>query len=535
MVDFPKPDLAVASRPLAYAPDLTVARQPVAGAPPRVAAGGCVGWAPAVRSAAPRLCQVAPAAPAAPAKASEADRAYARIKVLLNDSDGDVTHADLMEIGEIFAGLPAGVAREVFDRLSAQELSTWQRELHSGAWFGFGGLSLEERRGLMETLARKLSGEQLAKLAASVCDYEDKVALGEAVAQYGSNATKLAFIKAMAPRTVEGESSRLEAHIGVSEMRRGDPDAIAVGAVLASLSGRNFNVAFYALDDAQVVSVMQAAAGERFINVSIGQGAGSMHADHEPSLLVAIVKAAAGAYSPDVKAKVFAAAAKPLKEIKEAGSFGIIALDKKADAMVVSDAMTELLLSDTERICSWLSEQVDSYGKAYSVYAHVMIDQGRADVLGSVIGTIQRGAGGAGDPIARFESEEPGTTGQRHHALAKTLGYVTGGTIVGIRRKTDDIKAQAEEVAKIFDFALDLVPIPGPDVTKTITKTFAKEAAEAAIEAEVDALRSGNRELEEVMLDLAFPRTADGARYTGPADTPFKTSCNDVITRNRDS
>ncbi len=135
---------------------------------------------------------------------AEVDAAARRIRELLDESGtfGDVTHDELNQINDIIEGLNRVETRAVFDLLTDAELGHWGDEINSGAWFGAGGLSGDEKRELLDTIADRLDSRQLVEFSEKVLrSREDTLRLAESIGRKSSDYTTDAFIAVMTTPT----------------------------------------------------------------------------------------------------------------------------------------------------------------------------------------------------------------------------------------------------------------------------------------------------------------------------------------------
>lgn len=459
---------------------------------------------------------------------SSVDQATQTIQNNLDQSGlfGDVSHDELRGVTREFQNLSGADARQVFDNLTDDQLRTWAEEMNSGAWFGAGGLSAGEKTDLFNALAERLSGAQLAEFSSHL-GRDDAIALGQAVAGRATADTKVDYVQAMAGRTSEGERTRIDSGFGYANTTREDPDARAVGEVLASL-GNNpsaFNRAVGALSDSQLSAVMASAARETMFS---SQGAHSV--DYDPQLLTRIIDAAGASGDVGVKARVFEAGAAQLDEINKSGAFNIPYIDKADDARQVGDALTRLLNSDVNGIVGELQAQVDPTGESLAVHAKHLLENGQEAQVRSYIQQLQHGNDGRGDAYQRFGATTP-VDGQPTYLTARNLGYYAGATGAAINSITDDRNKQAELLKNVFGTGFGAVG--AINTPAGVIASVGNGLTSQAIMSIYDQIKEGDKDLKTALYELAIPSDGNGRLYNGPARTDFNAAYSVVPELNR--
>lgn len=468
------------------------------------------------------------------------DEATKRIHELLDQSGflADVTHDELVEINDVLRALNPAETSAVFDAISEADMETWGKEINSGGWFGTGGLSGDEKRGLMDMLAERLDGEQLVRFSDALGNRDDTVALARAVAEHADDTTKVDYIGALADRTNTGDDSRLSTSFGVSTVTDEDPEALAVGLVLASLKNdsTSFTAAIAQLDDGvgdasdpaqgQLASVLKTAASASLTSTASSSSV-STTVGFDPDLLVGIIDAAATCNDPGVKARIFAGAAEQLEEIQDSGNLLVPNINQRQDAGQVMDAMTRLLTSDTCGVMGELETQYDRDGASVSAYAEEMVAQDKAAELGEIIVALQRGNDRQGDPMARFGVTAPGTNGGSRYPNAESLGYFVGAIQVGIAAHTTDRTDQANVLKNIFGTVAGAVGAHDP--VSGAVASIANGLTSAIVDEWCRKVESGGEDLRSAIRALAYPRGAGGQLYTGPAENSYDATVGRVI------
>ena len=461
----------------------------------------------------------------------DVDQATRAIETKLDDSGwfDDVTHDELRDINKIIQDLSPADARAVFDKLKADgKLDKWVDEMNSGGWFGSGGLSASEKGELFNALANRLSGSQLAEFSSHL-DHDGIVALGQAVASHGRSDIAVEYVQAMASRTTEGEHTRSDGGLFHSSVTTEDPEARAIGEVLATLRGHDFNQAIKSLDANQLAAVMATASGSK-LNTTSSMGGSSTTVDYDPKLLTQIIDNAANSIDPAVKATVFQAASAQLKEIRDAGNVMVPYIGKGDDTRAVTDAMTRLLRSDTTGIIGQLEDHLDRDGVSLIPYTTEMVAQGRSKELGEIITDLQLGNDRKGDAVSRFEQAQAGTTGQPYYANAQSLGYFVGAVQVGLAENSASAKDTGDMLKTIFGVVTGAggAANPGAGVAGAVLNGLTT----ATVDAVVKSVENGNKDIRAALRELAFPHASDGSLYRGPAEGAYDEAVGRVIDAN---
>ena len=461
----------------------------------------------------------------------DVNQATQAIQTRLDDSGwfDDVTHDELREISNILQELSPADARQVYDNLKADgKLDKWVSEMNSGGWFGTGGLSASEKTDLFNSLANRLSGEQLADFSGHL-DHDGVVALGQSVASHGRSDIAVDYVKALSSRTTEGGHTRSDNSLFVNRAITEDPEARAIGEVLATLRGHDFNQAVTSLTPAQLTAVMKTASGSNLTTTS-GMRGSSTAVDYDPRLLTQIIDNAAKSIDPAVKATVFQAASAQLKEISDAGNVMVPYLGKDADARAITDAMTRLLRSDTTAIMHELEDNLDRDGASLIPYTTAMVDQNRSAELGEIITDLQLGNDRRTGAVERFEQTIPGTTGQPYYANAQALGYFVGAVQVGLAENSASAKDTGDLLKNIFGIVTGAggAANPGAGVAGAVLNGLSA----VTVDRVVKSVENGNKDIRTALRELAFPHDSQGGLYRGPAEGAYDEAVGRVIDAN---
>lgn len=422
-------------------------------------------------------------------------------------------NSHLKETVNDFRNLTADERNQVVSDLSDADLQELADDVNASGIGGANGLSADEKRDLFNTLAQGLDGEQLGRLAQAFDDRGDVMALGQAVAQHADSATKIDFIKEMAPRTADQDydSGILG---GGSWSEGGDKEAEAILDVLSSMGNdpAGFNQAVGALDESALHAVAQAG-----INQTTQYSESSVTVTHDPKQLTALLDAAAKSSDPAVKARVFDAGAAALQNLRDNTKFPVIGIGADADARQITDKLTTLLNSDVRGITHELHEH-DQYGKALSTYTSEVLRTGAGgqEVLGKQLAQLQ-GAGTGLSPIEFMEQQAPGTRGTPYYRNAESLGYFTGAMRAGLDAQNADASASGTIIKGILGAAISALSLGrASGSVGFLTSTI--------VDAAVNGANGDRTQLGQALQDLAVPVDAEGRRYQGPALDTFKTA-----------
>lgn len=421
-------------------------------------------------------------------------------------TDWDVSHGDLVENNEVIAGLEPAERNQVISELSDDELNTWADEIHGT----LGDLSASERQGLFNDLAEGLDAQQLARMTRAFEGHDESIAeLGRAIGDHAPASVRVDYVREMATATNSGEDSRTDRHllgIGGSTTHTGDPQARAVGEVLASLSGdpASFDRAIAALNDDQLESVLEAAAGETMTTSppisSGGPGAtgGAITVDYDPDLLASIVNTAASSTDAGTKARVFGGAADQLADIRDAGGLLTPYIGQDEDVRQVTDALTTLLDSDPNGIVTQLRTDVDPSGSAMVAYTGGLLASGQTDTIRNTIVRLQQGNDGSGNAFDNFSDP----------VVARNLGYFVGGTAAAINDVTSNREDQANLLKNIFGAGFGAAGAANP--AAGVIASVGNGLTAQTIDSIVSDVADGDKELKQALYELGIPRDASG-------------------------
>ena len=413
-------------------------------------------------------------------------------------TDWDVSHGDLIENNSVIAGLTPEQRNEVIKTLTNEQLDKWADEINGS----LGDLSASERQELFNSLAEGLDADQLVRVTAAFEGHDDSIAaLGQAIGDRAPATVRVGYVEKMAARTDSGDSHRLDTGIGYANSTHADPEAIAVGHVLASLGDdpASFDRAISALSDSQLESVLKSAAGGSMTTVVSGHGPGSTSVNYDPQLLADIVNAAARSGDTAVKARVFEAAASELQDIQDAGGLLTPYVGQSDDVATVTNALSNLLGSDPNGIVTALRTSADPSGQAMVSYTRGLLDSGQEDKVRDTILRLQQGNDGRNNAYDAFKDP----------VVSRNLGYFTGATAAAINDITSDREAQADMLKNIFGTGFGAAGAANP--VSGVIASVGNGITAQTIDSIVDAVADGDKQLKMALFELGIPRDASGA------------------------
>lgn len=308
------------------------------------------------------------------------DAAVARVRSNLeeNFSDWDVTESELKDNNRALRELLPDERNEAIGRLSEDELQHWADETTGLN----GALNADDRRDLLNMLARDLDAQQLARIAGAFGARDT----ADALSGHGSSQQKLEFIGAL-----QGDARadlQSKPGLGVTTSSYGNENARAIAQVLASLkgSGPAFSQAVEGLEQAgKLDDVMKVAAGQSTMTVSGSVSSTFFDNKHLQDIL-------AGASTLpvdelDLRTAVFKAAAPQLAAMQ--GATGVTADPAGYNAAVAqgtADAMGKILTRDQAVATGLLDIPV----KPAAVSMHQNIEDAQAHKFPQDLGWFKR-------------------------------------------------------------------------------------------------------------------------------------------------
>ena len=423
--------------------------------------------------------------------------------------DWDVSRGDLLENNRTLEGLTPAQRNEVIGQLSDGDLGKWADEINGS----LGSLDASEREALFRSLADGLDAGQLARVTRAFDGHDGSIGeLGSAIATNAPASVRADYVREMASATNSGDKLQGDVGFGSSTVTDGDPEARAVGTVLASLgnSPAEFDRAIAALNDDQLESVMETAAGGSLSTFASPGGAGATTTvDYDPRALAAIVNAAAGSGDASTKARVFAAAGEQLGEIKDAGGLLTPYVGQTDDIRVATDAMTNLLRTDPNGITTQLRTGANPSGASMVAYTAGLMETGQTEVARDLIVRLQQGNDGTGNASQNFTDP----------VVARNLGYFTGATAAAINDVTSDRQDQANLLKNIFGAGFGAAGAANP--VAGVIASVGNGITAQTIDSITSDVADGDKALKQAIFELGIPRDTSGRiddRGTGYTD-----------------
>ena len=470
-----------------------------------------------------------PAAP--PVSASKVDDAVSRIKDLTGDDGflGTGRNDHMHEARDILSGktgLSQAEVDQVVAKLSNDDLSALADDINAGGIFGHQGLNADEKKDLFNALAGSLDGAQLARLSSAFGGREDVIALGDSVGRFGTNATKVEYVQAMAGRTTDQLNGDVNNYGSYSNIQFSDPDALAVGKAIAGLKGdaASVDAAINSLSDAQLRAVIQSGAERETHNV-VSMGGASISGSYQADTLAGVLDAVATSGNADLKARVFAEGGKVLGEVAGSDSLFAPNVTAKEEAGQIRDSLQRIIDSDTVGVVRSL-ETNDRYGAALTNYVKETLAKGESGqkTIGEEIARLQRGNDLSGNALDRINQ-----SGSDYYQNAQSMGYFAGATQAAVSKLVSDQKGQAEVVGNIFKAAVGLATKGLDPVSSAGLGLY----TDAAVKEAVDAFASGTSSLRDTFYELSFPRDPTTNKpYEGPAERDYDSALNRVLAAN---
>jgi hypothetical protein len=427
--------------------------------------------------------------------------------------DWDVTHGDLRNIENTFRNLNAEEANQVFERLADGDIQKWVGELNGLN----GSYSREEKQRLFAELAGKLNGANLARLTRTLGDDGfDAGDLGRAIGQNSPAPTKVDFVRNLA---------------SAAETNRGAAEAVA--EVISGLQNNPaaLDGALGSLSDAQLQKLMENISVNGYsVNSPYG---GAYTIEYKGELLAKMLDAVSKSNNPDVKARVFNAAALRLKAIADAPNLlpATAIIGKSDTAGRIRDSLTNILNSDTVGIMTSLEHNARN-GEGITAYVKSMLAGGKTAELGSFVARLAKGNDLTGDPLGRFGTQVRGTDGNPHFQNAQVLGYFAGALFAGAKQITGDRTKQADLLKNIFGTIAGATGAANP--ASGVVSSVLNGLTQAIVNEVTDGLNKGTMDMQEAIEKLLFPRNPQtGALYEGAAEADFDSAFSRVVLRNQ--
>lgn len=455
--------------------------------------------------------------------ADKVDNAVSQIQDLTREDGllGTSRNANMHSVADTIGDLSPAELDATVSKLSDADLKGLAEDINAGGVLGAQGLSADEKRDVFNDLAAGLSGPQLGRVSEAFANREDVTALADAVATFATPEAKAGYVQALASRTTDGLDGQVERSlfgIGGSVTQKSDPEALAVGKVLGSLSGVHFDTAVSSLSKAELAGVMKSSAELTTYQSPTGARASGYDVD----TLTGVLNAAATSQNASVKAGVFAQGGALLGEIANANSAFSVNSTAADEAAKVRDSLKGLLDTDVTGVVRQL-ETADRYGGAMTSFLTETLKQGKPGeaIVGGYIAKLQTGNALNENPITRLETQVGG-----YHRNAQDLGYFSGATQAAVDKVAASDKAKAEMVGGIFKSAVGLATGSAGPVAGAAIGMY----TDALVKDGVAAYAAGTVSLKSTFFELSFPHDpVTKAPYEGRAEGDYDTALGRVL------
>lgn len=468
------------------------------------------------------------AGPVSPQERATVDGAVSHIRHELSDQGflGHDRNDHMRDIARTLNALTPQERDAAVSQLSDGDLKSLAGNVDHGGIGGLQGLDNGEKRDLFNTLAASLSGKQLARMTVAFGDPGDKSAIAQSIATFAPGEVKAQYVAAMAPVTTDQRTGSSSSPFlsGTTTTHVGDPDAVAVGRVLASLKGdgANYDAAITSLSDSQLQSVIAASSGQtETVTTSLTGSGASVSNSYDPKVLSGLIDAAATSSDPGVKARVFAAGGREVSEINGSSSLFNPDVDADRSAQSVANSLTHVMDSDTTGVVRQL-EISDRSGKGLAGYTQQMLGSAAGQkTLGRFVATLQTGPGHDQSPRAYIEQKTP----DGEYANAHSLGYMSGAIQVGVSKLDASRSEKADMLGNIFSTVVGLVSEKAGKLGGAAIDFLTEQAVD---QAKSDYLAGSD--MADTWEKLAYPSDPKtGTPYYGPAQDSYDTSETRVI------
>jgi hypothetical protein len=374
--------------------------------------------------------------------------------------------------------------------LTDDDLKEWAKAINR--------LTPDEQVSLFDDLARKANGAQLAKFAQALGDSAAGDRLGSSIAKNSSDGTKLAFIKALAPR-ISGDGKTVSSGGGLT-LTTDNSCALDIANVIASLKGRSVDAALETLNNDQLTTIMRATRHQVVSVVpGLSEPVASYAVSYDTSLLQKVIEAAASGHHAETKARVFHCGVAALGDIDRGVGTHLTSVNGRDEAMRVTNALTTLIRSDTTGVVGALERQQDH--RSLTSYAREMLENHRTTDLSLMIQQLLRGNHLTQDPRRFLDAKQTDANGERYYKNARDLGYFLGSIQEAIDQMKLDAKSAADIIVNLILGANQFVP---PPLNKFLG--LAANAGKQQMIARVAEMLSGNTRESDALYQLAFPR-----------------------------
>lgn len=455
--------------------------------------------------------------------ADKVDAAVSQIQDLTREDGllGTSRNANMQSVADTIGSLAPAELDATVSKLSDADLKGLAEDINAGGVLGAQGLTADEKRDVFNDLAAGLSGAQLGRVSEAFNSREDVTALADAVATFATPEAKVGYVEALSSRTTDGLKGEVERSLlglGGSVTQKSDPEALAVGKVLGSLSGVHFDTAISSLSKAELGAVMKSSA-----ELTTHQSpTGATASGYDVGTLTGVLNAAATSQNASVKASVFAQGGTMLGEIANSSSAFSVNATADVEAAKVRDSLKGLLDTDVTGVVRQL-ETADRYGTSMTSFLTETLKQGKPGeaIVGGYIAKLQTGNTLTENPITRLETQIGG-----YHRNAQDLGYFAGSTQAAVDKVAANDKAKAEMVGGIFKTAVGLTTGPAGPIAGAGIGMY----TDALVKDGVAAYAAGSASLKSTFFELSFPHDpVTKEPYEGRAEGDYDTALGRVL------
>ena len=431
---------------------------------------------------------------------------------------------ELRENNAILDRLTPNQTNDVISALSDDELGHWVAEIHDGRLldiFGAGGLTLDQRRDLLDNLCTDLDAGQLERVYRSLGTQSRQAELLDSVAARTNEPTRVAIVARLAGDTTDRPFD-IRPGFGLSTTERWDQDAHAVSTLIGSLRQPvAIEASITSLSTPQLEAVLEAGTNHATLTLTHAGGVSHSHSFGTGGI-IALIDAAGRSTDADLKARVFELASRQIDEIRSTDRPFSPSPNAEHHARSISDALFRLMNTNTGAIVTAL-ERGDGIsssrtGNGMSSWVAELVRQGDTSGIQNMIAKLQAGDALDAEPaeyLSRFTVDEYGA---RDFQNASNLGFLVGAVREGINAIDADARQQADMLHGIFGIAASLgsLVIPGSGLAGRAAWIVGSSLTKELIGNVTDELSSGRSNLQDALEQLALPEAMVSSDVTGP-------------------
>ncbi len=418
---------------------------------------------------------------------------------------------------ESFKNLDTTDTRALFDELikDPKTLDKFAHEMVDSGTFG-GGISLDKQRAFFANIAKKLTGDQLAKVEQAFAKADSPEVslrsveeLSKAVSTHALPLDKAAYVAALAPLASDQTQFNGTGWNAAGTTFLVDPEARAIARVMSEWqkpnTDPNFAIAMKAIspnasqDDKAFDSVVQAAAGMQYNSVT--KRVENIKLENLTSELSNVVASLNGSFSyQGGRGSVAAADVKANFVISSSLLFNHANFVKN-DVRVPqffdvenAKAIANVINSDEVGVITTLSQGSDYVlGTALREYAQVMISDvkdGKKTLEKQMTAFLSdEGPDGKNTlEILKSSVTPDGKLTAFAEQRGRAFGYLAGAISAGFEEVADNKAEQAKLIAAFLNDVLGAAKIPGANVTSALVEMALTEGRDNPARAMVEAM-----------------------------------------------